>query len=127
MIEYADEQYEFVSGLPSDFISLIEQAGDNEQLEKDIDAVYRDRNLLACALVESCGSGVMGGWSPDETVSDEWAIVWLETPMGQMSWHVPREMANSLVTRNDGYEYDGHDREIKNDRLASWAEEGCWR
>jgi hypothetical protein len=94
---------------------------------KGLDDVYRERNLLACALVESV-SDVMGGWTPaTDAKNDEWAIVWIETPMGQMSWHVPREMANNLVHRNDNYEYDGHSTATKNDRLASWAEEGCWR
>lgn len=89
--------------------------------EKALDDVYRDRNLLACALSEL----VMGGWTPAEEDPDEWAIVWIETPMGQMSWHVPREMAESLATRDDSYDYDGHSRAVKNDRLASWADEGC--
>ena len=30
MIEFADDNYEFVSGLPSEFISLIENAGGDE-------------------------------------------------------------------------------------------------
>ena len=90
--------------------------------EKDIDEVYRDRNLLACALAESTQ---IGGWTPDDENGDEWAIVFVETPHGQLSWHVPREMAESLVLRADWYEHDGHDRRIKNDRLASWTEEGC--
>jgi hypothetical protein len=93
--------------------------------------VYRDRNLLACALANLRGPP-MGGWTPaddpddDDADADEWAIVWVETPMGQVSWHVPRDMAERLVRRNDRYEYDGHTREVKNDRMASWCDEGCW-
>jgi len=30
MIEFADDNYEFVSGLPSEFISLIEHAGGDD-------------------------------------------------------------------------------------------------
>lgn len=97
-----------------------------ESTVKSIDDVYRDRNLLACALVESVGQGTMGGWTPAEEAPDDWAIVWVETPHGQLSWHVPRDMATSLVTRNDGYDYDGHSRTVKNDRLAGWVDEGCW-
>jgi hypothetical protein len=94
--------------------------------EKDIEQVYEDRNLLACALATTIGQP-MAGWTPDERFPEQWAIVWAETPMGQLSWHVPREMAADLAPRNDDYEWDGHGREQKNDRLASWAAEGCWR
>lgn len=97
-----------------------EQTNPHEQM----DAVYRDRNLLACAFAELAP---MGGWTPAPDYDpEEWAIVHASTPMGQVSWHVPREMAASLVTRDDDYEWDGHSRDVKNDRLASWAEEGCW-
>jgi len=92
---------------------------------KTTDDVYRDRNLLACALAAEIG-WPMAGWTPaPDGDGDEWAVVWVETPMGQVSWHVPRDLAESLVRRNDDYEYDGHSREIKNDRLAAWAEDGC--
>lgn len=98
----------------------------HEASTKQIDDVYRDRNLLACAIANMLDYP-MAGWTPaPDTDSDGWAIVWAETPMGQVSWHVPRDLAESLVTRCDDYDYDGHDREEKNDRLASWAEEGCW-
>lgn len=99
----------------------------NQSNSKSVDEVYEDRNILACALVESYADGSMGGWTPaPDTDSDEWAIVWMEFPMGQASWHVPRALADSLVTRNDDYDYDGHNRIEKNDRLASWCDEGCW-
>lgn len=92
--------------------------------EKGLDEVYEDRNLLACALAESTN---LGGWTPAEEDPGNWAIVFVETPHGQISWHVPRDLAEKLVSRDDGYEFDGHDREMKNDRLASWTEDGCWR
>ena len=93
--------------------------------EKAIDAVYCDRNLLACAVAKLVGYP-MAGWTPapDED-SDEWAVVWAETPHGQVSWHVPRDLAEQLVTRNDDYDYDGHDRAVKNARLSGWTNEGC--
>jgi hypothetical protein len=93
--------------------------------EKNTDEVYRDRNLLACALVSKIGYP-MAGWMPaPDTDSDEWAVVWAELPTGQVSWHVPRDMAEKLTPRNNEYSYDGHSREIKNDRLASWTHDGC--
>jgi hypothetical protein len=94
--------------------------------EKTLDEVYEDRNILACALAELHAQRSMGGWTPAPDVSgEEWAIVWIETPQGQASWHVPRALAERIVTRNDGYEYDGHDRDVKNDRLAEWAAAGA--
>lgn len=93
---------------------------------KALDDVYRERNLLACALTQLLNPP-MAGWTPapDED-GDEWAIVWAETPMGQVSWHVSRDVAEELAPRNDDYDYDGHSAEVKNDRLASWCEEGAW-
>ena len=118
-----DEFYELKGALKA--IEFGEDDAD-ETDEKEIDAVYDDRNLLACALVESVGEDVMGGWTPaPDTDSDEWAIVWLELPVGQVSWHVPQALAERLVTRNDDYDWDGHTREEKNERLAEWATDGC--
>lgn len=93
-----------------------------ENQQKDINEVYNDRNLLACALAQA--TGAPSGWKPDEE-SDEWAIVWIETPTGQVSWHVPREMAEKLAPPKRNAEYDGYGREEKNDRLASWTKDGC--
>ena len=92
--------------------------------EKSVDEVYRDRNLLACALAQA--THAPSGWKPDERFPEQWAIVWIETPMGQVSWHVPRDMAESLAPPRRDAEYSGYDREQKNDVLASWADEGCW-
>ena len=97
----------------------------DENAGKEKDDIYHDRNLLACALVDIMSEWTMGGWTPAEEDGDEWAVVWLELPYGQVSWHIPREMAEQLVTRNDNYEYDGHSREEKNDTLTSWVADNC--
>lgn len=89
--------------------------------EKDIDQVYEDRNLLACALVRAAG----GGYGPDPESPDEWAIAFIETPYGQVSWHVPLAMAERLGLVPREYDWDGHDRERKNEVLATWTREGC--
>lgn len=91
---------------------------------KSIDQVYEDRNLLACAL--AAATGAPSGWKPDpEDDDDTWAIVWIETPMGQVSWHVPRRMVKQLGLYRRNSEYGGYGRDIKNDRLAGWAKRGC--
>lgn len=92
--------------------------------EKPIDDVYEDRNLLACALAQA--THAPSGWKPDPENPDAWAIVWIETPVGQVSWHVPRDITADLGPNRRDSEYDGYDRDIKNDRLASWAKRGCW-
>lgn len=91
---------------------------------KEIDEVYEDRNLLACALAQA--THAPAGWKPDPESPDEWAIVWIETPKGQVSWHARRDLVMSLNVPRGDAEYDGYDRETKNDRLASWTAEGCW-
>jgi len=91
---------------------------------KEIDKVYMERNLLACALAQV--TNYPSGWHDDEDLGVYWVVVWIETPMGQVSWHVPREMAENLGPVRREVEYDGYDADVKNDRLASWAEEGCW-
>lgn len=103
--------------MPSD-----EQA--NESPQKDMEAVYAERNLLACALAQA--TDAPSGWKPDPDLSDEWAIVWVETPVGEISWHVPRDMADELAGAKQDTDYDGYSRAIKNDRLVSWVSGGCW-
>lgn len=98
-------------------------ADELEQLdEKSIEEVYRDRNLLACAFAQMVP---WGGYAEDPESPDDWAIVFGETPYGQVSWHVPLEMAERLNIPEREYEWDGHDREQKNDVLASWTQDGC--
>jgi len=92
--------------------------------EKALEDVYEDRNLLACALAQA--TQAPAGWKPDPESPEEWAIVWIESPKGQVSWHVPRDMAEDLAPPKRDAEYDGYDREVKNDRLAAWVDAGCW-
>lgn len=91
--------------------------------EKALEDVYHDRNLLACAL--AVATGAPAGWKPAPDADDEWAIVWIETPMGQISWHVPRDLAESIGPAKRDSDYGGYSREQKNDVLASWTAEGC--
>lgn len=91
--------------------------------EKEIDDVYYDRNLLACALVQA--TDAPSGWKPDSESPDEWAIVWVETPVGQVSWHVPAEMAWDLAAPQQDVAFDVYDRNEKNLRLIEWCLKGC--
>jgi len=93
----------------------------NEQQEKSIEMVYEDRNLLACALTRAVDAPSGWKWDPAEP---GWAVMWIETPMGQVSWHVPRDMALGMGPDPGWADYDGYDREEKNDRLREWITEG---
>lgn len=96
----------------------------HEDGEKSADDVYEDRNLLACALAQA--THAPSGWKPDPESTDEWAIVWIETPLGQISYHVPQEMAADLAPPQRDAEYDGYDRITKNGRVERWCQGGCW-
>lgn len=69
--------------IDSDTESDTESDTVDEQDEKALEDVYHDRNLLACAL--AVATGAPSGWKPAPDAGDEWAIVWIETPMGQTS------------------------------------------
>lgn len=87
--------------------------------EKALDEVYEDRNALAVYFVKSktVEDPSAGGWTPAPDAGDDWAVIWFESIMGEVSWHVPRDLAQKHLPRNDGRSYDGYSREVKNDRL----------
>lgn len=87
---------------------------------KTINQVYEDRNALAVAFALACDH--QAGWHEPEVAdadADQWAIVWVDTPEGQVSWHVPKEIASTSRLPEAGKHWDGHDRTEKNDRLKA--------
>jgi len=86
---------------------------------KDLQEVYEDRNALAVYFVKSKiqEDSSAGGWVPAPDAGEEWAVVWFETFVGEVSWHVPRGLAEKHLPRNDDRDFDGYGREVKNDRL----------
>lgn len=107
--------------------------------------VYEDRNALALAFAKlvhkyrlvdlSVGyqsdtgfleSNYRALWQPDQgddADADEWAILYVELPTGQASWHVPKQLVESTsIPRQNHVEWDGHTREEKNDRLQEFAD-----
>ena len=88
--------------------------------EKELEEVYEDRNALAVAFVkfETMRDSDNGGWTPaPDSDRDEWAIVWYDTVMGEVSWHIPLAIAEKHLPRNDDRDYNGYNSEIKNERL----------
>jgi hypothetical protein len=97
--------------------------------EKDVEEVYRERNLLALALAKH-GRNVCFCWKVDPE-NEDWAIVYIDTSKGQISYHVPRSMVELLLGQSEEYRknknepvWDGHSDKEKNIRLQKWIFEG---
>lgn len=79
------------------------------------DAVYRERAHLVAHLATIYPSTI-GHTDPAEP---EWAVVVVETPTGQMSWHVSPVDLDLFrhVTRSTVSTWDGHTTDEKYERL----------
>lgn len=80
------------------------------------DDVYRER---AC-LVAYLATLFPARWWSDPAQPD-WPIVYLETPAGQLSWHIAAcdvELFPALPTVTGRNPWDGHDTDEKYRRLA---------
>lgn len=89
---------------------------------KTLAEVYEDRNRLAVAFASLAATveDYSGGWrmpDADDADASQWAVVWADTPAGQVSWHVPQELINLTDLAHKPHKWDGHDRITKNDRL----------
>lgn len=90
---------------------------------KDIDEVYHDRNLLAIGFATI--ANVTWPGSAGYYWHNDWPVIWVETPAGQKSWHVMPDLEDVLnrspLTESEPKGgYDGHDRTLKNSRLARY-------
>lgn len=93
---------------------------EHDSPEEELQAVYRERNLLAVAFTTLCydtGAGAAGWYQHG---GEGWAVVYVTLPEGQMSWHVPEELIPEDLPRVVSEEYDGHTPEQKNDRLTDY-------
>jgi hypothetical protein len=87
--------------------------------EKSIEEVYADRNALALGFAALARSlGMDAGWYEH----DDWAVIYVELPTGQVSWHVRRATVPEWLPKVAPAVYDGHDRRAKNDRLVEAAD-----
>lgn len=85
----------------------------------NLDAAYAERNQLVAALARHYRPAYCY-LPPGE---NDWPIVYIETPAGQLSWHIPPVEAvllgiADLPTTPEGYKWDGHSTEEKYERLA---------
>jgi hypothetical protein len=90
-----------------------------ERAEADLRAVYRERARLVAYLAARFPSFVVT--NPDD---DEWPIIYITTPQGQLSWHLARADLDLFShVRSEPWEvewaaWDGHTTEEKYRRLA---------
>ena len=89
--------------------------------EKNIEEVYADRN----ALVEAFARALYDqGQRVCYYIHDEWAVINIELPNGQVSWHVrpdPENIPDWMPERDGTDVFDGHDNERKIERLKKYA------
>ena len=90
------------------------------KLESTPDEAYLDRNLAVqvmakMALQLGCRVGV-------REREEEWSILYIDLPTGQVSWHIP---ASELIGDFRDYEgeWDGHDLEMKRRRVIRFLED----
>jgi hypothetical protein len=74
---------------------------------------YGPRNtMILSALGRATELGFKAGIKPDpENCCEDWVIVYIELPTGQVSWHLPAHEIH----------WDGHTTEKKYDRIKEFA------
>ena len=97
--------------------------------EKTLSETYEDRNILAVAFAllaeQYPDQQIRGCWTiddGDDADAERWAIVYAWVPAGQVSWHVPRSLAENSSLPRKNVAWDGHHRSDKNERLRSFAQ-----
>lgn len=93
---------------------LLEQLRQREGL---IDQVYEERARLV-AFLAAC---YPASWGTDADAGDDWRVILIDTPQGQLSWHISyRDVALFEASRvaPDGHTWDGHTTVQKYLRLA---------
>jgi hypothetical protein len=93
--------------------------GEIATLRAALDDVYRERNAVVAALIRTNGWPASLMAAPDE---EGWWIVYAETPLGQVSWHVnPVDVRLFDDVPRRGADWDGHDTDTKYERIAMLA------
>lgn len=99
----------------------LEWCGARYVREAVADNAYSERNRLVALLAAICRPGTHIGFTDPST--PEYAVVIVETPYGQASWHIPpRDFEFFRGTAESGPEstqYDGHTTDEKYGRLET--------
>lgn len=84
-----------------------------------LDNIYRERNAVVAALIRTNGWPASIMAAPD---AEGWWIVYAETPLGQVSWHIaPDDVRLFDDFPRSGADWDGHDTDTKYERVARLA------
>lgn len=84
-----------------------------------LDDAYFDRNLLALAFARLA---LAAGWpagmkeNPDDPA---WPVLYVDTPHGQVSWHLPADEVDLAVWPVYAGTWDGHDLHEKRRRILA--------
>lgn len=92
-----------------------------EKAEAERDGAYRERAQLVALLAALYPATL----AYNDPTAPEWAVVYVDLPTGQASWHVaPADVELfAHVHRDDSHEWDGHTTEEKYQRIAELADE----
>ena len=93
---------------------------DEKKLEKKLSEVYAERNRLALTLARLAHAlGHDAHLAKDDENGPDWCILFIETPAGQVSWHIPWNEVDS-DTPIPLAKWDGHTKAQANRRLEEW-------
>src|SRR5690606_7134294 len=89
-----------------------------------LNTVYTERSRVVAGLARAViAAGGLAGLATDPAEPD-WPVVLIDLPgYGQVSWHVPKQEAETLFAFLGAYPgtYDGHSTEERYERLAAFA------
>lgn len=87
-----------------------------------IDDAYFDRNQAVLALAKLAGQlGYTVGLRSDPDEPDNWPVLMIDLPTGQVGWHLP---LHEIVGEWPEYdkEWDGHSLEEKRERIRRFLD-----
>ena len=92
-----------------------------EEIRKQKDAAYHERDMLVCALSKLFPAYLARHSDEDKDWEDDWRwIVYIDLPTGQVSWHIhdsERAAFEHFEVKDNNW--DGHNTERKYERLAA--------
>ena len=90
--------------------------------DAQLTAVYRERAALVAFLARQFPSYIT-----TDSGTPDWPVVIIETPKGQMSWHIAREdmplFNGTQIEASDEVKWDGHTTEEKYERLQQLTQD----
>jgi len=115
------EYTQILRNLVKDYTRLQDEAS---MYEATVGSVYDERNRVVAALAAlAMHLGWQAGVRQDEDGDPEWPVVLIDTPKGQVSWHVRRTQLQLFHFLPEyGKPWDGHTTEDKYERIAALSD-----